>query len=63
MIKGVLKEGGRAESGQRRVLGDSKNWPKKWALFPIQENQETVKEHSTLVGLVPKFCMRDWDDV
>ena len=33
-----------------------KNSPKKRALFPIQENQEMVKEHSTLVGLIPNFA-------
>ena len=55
MMKGVLDEGGRSESGHIRVLENSKIWPKKRALFPIQENQETLEEHSTLVGLTPYF--------
>ena len=56
MMKGVSKEEGRVESGQRRVWDGSTNWPKKRTLFPIQENQETVKEHSTLFGLIPNFA-------
>ena len=63
MVKGFLDEGGRVESGQRRILKDSNFWPKKWALFLFQENQETLHEHSTLVGLTPNFHTRDWDNV
>ena len=55
MVKGVLDEGGRAESGQRRILKESNFWPRKRALFLFQENQETLHEHSTLVGLTPNF--------
>ena len=55
MVKRFLKEGGRDEGGQRRVWDGSRIWHKKRALFSIQENQETVKEDSTLVGLIPNF--------
>ena len=40
MMKGVLDEGGRAKSGHKRVLEESKFWPIKRALFHVQENQE-----------------------
>ena len=63
MVKGIFKEGERVEGGQTRLWDGSKIWPKKRALFPIQENQETVKEHSTFVRLGTKIDMRDWDNV
>ena len=56
MVKWVLKEDGRDEGGQGRVWDGSKIWLKKRVLFSIQENQETVKEHSTLVKLIPNFA-------
>ena len=56
IMKRVLNEGGRAESGQRRVLEKSKFWPKKRAFFLIQENQEALHEHSTLVRLIPNLA-------
>ena len=55
MVKGVLDEKRRAESVQRRILKESNFWPKKRALFLFQENQETLHEHSTLIGLTPNF--------
>ena len=42
MMKGVLDEGGGAESGQRRILEESNFWPKKRTLFLFQENQEML---------------------
>ena len=55
MVNGVLDEGKKVESFQKEVLKESNFWPKKRALFLFQENQETLHEHSTLVGLTPNF--------
>ena len=42
MMKGVIDEGGRAESGQKRILKESNFWLKKRALFPISRKSRNV---------------------